>query len=336
MPTVSVIIPVYKAEAWLSRCVSSILAQSFADFELILVDDGSPDSCPGICDAYAETDSRVTVIHQKNSGASAARNAGLDSAGGQYILFCDSDDAVSPQWMAHLLAAAKDGSVYPMCAYCTKPEDLGSAQLLEIPAGQVFPNSAYYQFQKSGIAGYVWNGLFLRQILEENHIRFRDNHSQGNYNEDLLFSLTYVRHIPAISYVGFRDYLYDAHEGSLSHAWDRYAFPKYEEKYQLWTAHLDRFAPEDLSAREHLAQTMLYRFFLCLNSAFSEGDCRKFRRILSSDAVRDCAAVYNGTGENPTMVRLICGGHSRLLWIFYTLSRFKSALRGNRSKGETL
>ena len=92
MPAVSVIVPVYKVEKYIHRCVDSILSQTFRDFELILVDDGSPDNCPAICDEYAAKDPRVVVIHQKNGGLSAARNAGLDLATGEYIAFVDSDD----------------------------------------------------------------------------------------------------------------------------------------------------------------------------------------------------------------------------------------------------
>lgn len=98
MPEISVIVPVYKVEKYLEECLKSILRQTFTDFELILVDDGSPDHSGMICDQYAETDSRIHVIHQKNGGHSAARNAGLDIAQGKYISFIDSDDCV-PEWM---------------------------------------------------------------------------------------------------------------------------------------------------------------------------------------------------------------------------------------------
>ena len=94
MPIISVIVPVYKVEKFIHRCVDSLLAQSFRDFELILVDDGSPDRCGAICDAYADQDPRVRVIHQQNGGASSARNAGLALATGDYIMFCDADDAL--------------------------------------------------------------------------------------------------------------------------------------------------------------------------------------------------------------------------------------------------
>lgn len=92
MPTVSVIVPVYKVERYIRKCIDSILKQSFTDFELILVDDGSPDKCGEICDEYAAKDKRIKVIHKKNGGLSDARNAGLDYATGGYICFIDSDD----------------------------------------------------------------------------------------------------------------------------------------------------------------------------------------------------------------------------------------------------
>ena len=95
--TISIIVPVYKTERFLSACIASILAQTFTDFELILVDDGSPDGCPALCDAAAAKDSRIRVIHQKNRGLSGARNAGLDAAEGEWIAFVDSDDMLLPQ-----------------------------------------------------------------------------------------------------------------------------------------------------------------------------------------------------------------------------------------------
>ena len=91
-PLISVIVPIYKVEQYLSECVDSILQQSYENLEVILVDDGSPDSCPEICDRYAVTDNRIKVIHKPNGGLSDARNTGLKAATGEYILFIDSDD----------------------------------------------------------------------------------------------------------------------------------------------------------------------------------------------------------------------------------------------------
>lgn len=105
MPAISVIVPVYKVEPYLHQCVDSILGQTFRNFELILVDDGSPDGCPVICDGYARADSRVRVIHKPNGGLSSARNAGLDCAKGEFIAFVDSDDWVHPEYLERMLIA---------------------------------------------------------------------------------------------------------------------------------------------------------------------------------------------------------------------------------------
>lgn len=102
MPEISVIVPVYNVEKYLRPCIDSILAQSFTDFELILVDDGSPDRCGEICDEYEQIDKRIRVIHQENGGLSAARNAGLDVMSGEYVTFIDSDDVVNESYLNNL------------------------------------------------------------------------------------------------------------------------------------------------------------------------------------------------------------------------------------------
>ena len=112
MPKVNVIVPVYDVEKYLSRCIDSILNQTLSDFELILVDDGSPDNCGQICDSYASKYNRICVIHQENQGVSVARNVGVALATGQYIAFVDSDDYVHPQ-MYELLCDVLDNTEYP-------------------------------------------------------------------------------------------------------------------------------------------------------------------------------------------------------------------------------
>lgn len=115
---ISVIIPVYKAELYIEACVSSILAQTYSDFELILVDDGSPDRSGLICDELAKTDPRIQVIHKENGGAATARNAGLDSATGDYIAFVDGDDLIHPQYLEFLLRLLEQNNAdFSMCHY---------------------------------------------------------------------------------------------------------------------------------------------------------------------------------------------------------------------------
>ena len=107
-PLISVIVPIYNVEKYLRACVDSILAQNYSNLEVILVDDGSPDGCPAICDEYARQDNRVRVIHQKNGGLSAARNAGIDACHGDYLTFVDSDEFIHPDYVDILLNTCKD------------------------------------------------------------------------------------------------------------------------------------------------------------------------------------------------------------------------------------
>ena len=103
---ISVVVPVYKVEPYLRKCLDSIVNQTYRDLEIILIDDGSPDNCGRICDEYAERDARIRVVHQENSGLSAARNAGLKLVSGSYIGFVDSDDWIEPDMYSYLLGNA--------------------------------------------------------------------------------------------------------------------------------------------------------------------------------------------------------------------------------------
>ena len=133
-PEISVIVPIYRVERFLPRCIDSILKQTFRNIEVILVDDGSDDGCPAICDAAAEKDARVRVIHQKNQGLSAARNAGIDAAQGSYIAFADSDDYMEPNMLEMMLEQMKKE-----CAKWThQEEDVLTKALFPQPAETFF------------------------------------------------------------------------------------------------------------------------------------------------------------------------------------------------------
>lgn len=171
MPGISVIVPVYKVEAYLSRCVDSILNQTFRDFELILVDDGSPDSCGQMCEDYAAQDSRIHVIHQENGGLSAARNAGIDwvfkNSGSQWLAFVDSDDWVAPEYLERLYGAVQETECrVSVCGlYRTAGEALPAP---EGEAPQVLAAEEYYCSESihGGTTMVAWNKLYHRSLFE--------------------------------------------------------------------------------------------------------------------------------------------------------------------------
>lgn len=320
MPQISVIVPVYKVEKYLHRCINSILNQTYRDFELILIDDGSPDNSGHICDEYAAKDGRIRVIHQKNSGASAARNAGLDCAVGDYVVFCDSDDLVAPMWLEHLVTAVAPDTL-PVCSFCHDMAQLGKEKELTVDTGMVFPRSDYYLYNQCGIAGYLWNAAYSNQVIRENCLRLREQKEQGDYNEDLLFNLQYVRYVNNIVYTGYSDYLYDLHEDSLSRGNQRYYFEKYEEKYQLWKSFLEENQQEDQQHR--LADTYLYHFLTALNGK----PYKKFHRVVNSPVVQHCVMHLQDCAESPTIVRLIRRRNTLALWIKYKLHEMKGRLK---------
>lgn len=183
MPLISVIVPVYKVEQFLARCVDSILTQSFQDFELILVDDGSPDRCGEICDGYAEKDSRIHVVHRKNGGLSAARNSGLDwmfaNSESEYIAFVDSDDWIHPEYLRLLYQAvqAHDCRI-SACGFFRTSEGPFPPLSGEAPRCMTVDEFYCSETVHEGTTAVAWNKLYHRSLLED--LRY----PEGKLHED--------------------------------------------------------------------------------------------------------------------------------------------------------
>ena len=220
MPSISVVVPVYKVEDYLERCVSSILRQSFRDFELILVDDGSPDNCPALCDEWAEKDSRIHVIHQANGGLSAARNSGIDwvlaNSNSSWICFVDSDDWVHVDYLLHLYkAAAEARSRISVCGFYRT----GGENREEEVSGHAVAMSAdaYYCSEKihGGVTAVAWNKLYHRSLFSD--LRY----PVGKLHED---EFTTYKAIYAAGQVGVvKDELYAYYQnpkGIMGSAWN--------------------------------------------------------------------------------------------------------------------
>ena len=181
-PLLSIIVPVYKVENYLPKCIDSILAQTFTDFELILVEDGSPDDCPALCDAAAEKDARVRVIHQKNGGLSAARNAGLDAARGAWIGFVDSDDYIAPEMYEVLYQAVQStGADLALCDYAEVDEAGAPCQSMHVSLSEGELTGQELLKRASGLmVQLAWNKLYRRAIFTQ--LRY----PEGKLNEDLF------------------------------------------------------------------------------------------------------------------------------------------------------
>lgn len=218
-PVYSIIVPVYNAEPYLDRCVDSILCQGFANFELLLIDDGSTDSSCAMCDGYAIKDDRVRVFHQENGGVSTARNLGLDNSNGTWVLFVDADDYFCSSDCLSILS--KTLGAHPDCE-------------LVYFAGKVVSNDGEWPFSlcsdvyehayqcleanclvpKSIVFGSVFVQCFKRSVIEENHMRFDDTIS---YAEDRLFVCAYYLNAGKTVVLPEVLYAYVVNEGSLMH-----------------------------------------------------------------------------------------------------------------------
>ena len=208
MPKITVIVPAYKVEPYLRRCVDSILNQTFTDFELILVDDGSPDGCGAICDEYI--DPRITVIHQSNGGLSAARNSGIDWAfacsDSEWLGFVDSDDWVHPQMYELLHRAACDCSVsLSVCDYQrTLERERFAASSFLAPA--VYNGLDFFTSDKNVIATVAWNKLYEKSLFNDYRYPVGKIHEDEFLTYILLYEAGNIAYVDEKLYFYFRNY----------------------------------------------------------------------------------------------------------------------------------
>lgn len=208
-PLISVIVPVYNVEKYLDRCVQSIVDQTYKNLEIILVDDGSPDNCGTMCDAWAAKDSRIKVIHKKNGGLSDARNAGLAVATGEYIGFIDSDDWIAPQFYEELYnAIVQYGCDLAECKYRATHGDNPAPP-------QTYPATTYSRtdamqahLSKKAFHQVVWNKLYRKAIIS---VPFE----VGRYHEDEFWTYQIIGNCNSLVHISAHLYYYFQRESSI-------------------------------------------------------------------------------------------------------------------------
>lgn len=213
-PKISIIIPVYKVEKYLRKCINSVLSQDYKNIEIILVDDGSPDNCGNICDEYAQTDSRIIVIHKENGGLSSARNAGLDIASGDYVGFVDSDDYIEPSMYRGMIETAIQYSTPLVVCGVTYVYEDGTTAVRSQNSGIVELNfkdaiiemNTYRLFDMA-----AWSKLYRADLFKD--IRF----PVGKLSEDLYVMYKIFELAKKVVYIPNRYYNYLQRQNSISH-----------------------------------------------------------------------------------------------------------------------
>lgn len=241
-PLVTLIIPVYNAAEYLKECLNSVQAQTYPNFEALLVNDGSTDSSADICRGYAETDSRFVLIDKPNTGVSDSRNHALELARGKYLQFLDSDDWLTPDATEALVHAAECTGADLVLAHFYRVVGDRMAQRGHIKKEQVLTRQEFAAEMMKAPANYyygvLWNKLYRRSIVEANRLRFPTDVS---WCEDFLFNLTYIEHVRLVSVLPKPVYYYRKRENSLvtsdvslrrTVAMKRETFDNYKDLYQ--------------------------------------------------------------------------------------------------------
>lgn len=221
-PLISIIVPVYKAEAFLNKCVDSILSQTYRNIEVILVNDGSPDHSPELCDAISRMDERVIVIHKENGGQGSARNVGLAQAKGEYILFVDSDDWIHPESCKKLLSCAIENQcdiVWAEFVYVVGDLEKPSEKITTIPGlVERGRNFLVQNIKNSSICMTPCGGLYRKDVLIQNNLFF----AEGYFHEDELWVPQVFLAAERVIYLDFVFYFYryNANSTTKTKNWD--------------------------------------------------------------------------------------------------------------------
>lgn len=348
MPLVSVIIPVYKTEAYLPRCFESLLSQTLKDLEVILVDDGSPDNSGKICDEYAEKHSIFRVIHKENGGAQLARVAGIQAATGKYLAFLDSDDFIMPDMFSSMVEAAEIHGADLVAVGFTR--DYGSYQE---PYENLIPSGVYRDEQLSWLrenavfsieamtqsfAPCVWNKLFLRESMQDILLHCKDKLSFG---EDALHTFAALFSSKCVVVINEQQcYRYQLREGSTTNSY----YKNYLSDLFIVYDRLMELAKPVYT--EKLIQTIAYDYvFLYLggiaqelgkaNPANLQERYRKIRAIAADRRLSHCIA-YIDLAKYPRHIaaelKLLAAGRHNSFLVFHILFKFRSKFQNLRKK----
>ena len=215
-PLVSIIVPVYNAEVYLGPCLESLRSQTWPNLEIILVNDGSTDGSGQLCAAAARVDGRIRFLDRPNGGVSAARNAALAAAKGDYLQFSDSDDLLTPDATETLVRAAQVTGADLVISHFFRVDGEKQAQRGHIKGERLLTRQEFAQEMVKAPANYyygaLWNKLYRRSIVEKQGLRFEEGVS---WSEDFLFNLEYLRHVRLVAAVPKPLYYYHKRPGSL-------------------------------------------------------------------------------------------------------------------------
>ena len=335
----SVIVPIYNVEKYLDKCIQSIVDQTYSNIEIILVDDGSPDNCPAMCDEWAKRDSRIKVIHKKNGGLGYARNAGLDVATGVYVAFVDSDDHIAPQMYETLMKKAIEYDIDVVKSGFTREYDSGKVEtFIDMEARIDIGKEAVLELIPLHVPKYgrtlTYTCTSCTSVYKRNIVpRFV---SERQYvSEDLIFTVECLLRATSFAYIPESYYCYFIRHGSITHLYNEKTFALIKST----TSYLDNLlgtSDQDIAPQyiynkvHHLIKMVLLPSDLSMRVKYKviKGLIRdkEYQSYLQRCNISKCGTGLKGL-KNRLGLSLQCNDYSRLYYIFCNLDRIQTKLR---------
>ena len=307
---ISVIVPVYKVEKYIDRCVKSLLQQSLKEIQIVLVDDGSPDRCGDICDRYAEKDQRIKVVHKENAGLGFARNTGMEYADGEYIAFVDSDDYISTDMLERLYRFASEENMDAVfCGFTVVTRDNKQMDRLEVRKITYFNNRKEREQYLLGMIGAepeypkdarftmsVWRGIYKKEVIDAGQCMFPSERKV--VSEDIIFHIQFLNYAERIAILPECYYYYCENQSSLTHTYRADRFEKVLNLIALIDQMMKEYGFQDpgnmnkdrlllARSRSAIRQICYHQYVLGKKKADKE-----IYKIMSSPQLRRCIGEY--------------------------------------------
>lgn len=341
---ISYILPIYKVEKQLSRCIDSVINQDYNNIEIILVDDGSPDSCPKICDDYAQKDRRIKVVHKQNEGLGMARNSGIEVACGDFVIFVDSDDFIEPDMGSKLLKVLVDSK--SQVAYCNYRRvdtihGVNNDVIQSVPK-HFYENEEVQEVLLGMFSNYnlnrldgsinmsVWHSMYDLHFIKEHHILFK---SEREYiSEDLMFHIDFLTEASRIVFIDDVLYNYDFNPDSLSAKFRPFIFNSSKMIYQ--------YANRKLRAKgikNYHSFTDRYLFVITLfvvnnyDQFLSRKEYKSFMKEILNDEVWKSEVDYSSFAslplKNKLYIKSIQYNFYLMLFVLQSMYKFKNNIK---------
>ncbi|HNS33507.1 MAG TPA: glycosyltransferase [bacterium] len=345
-PEISIIVPVYNVEKYLHRCIKSLLNQNLKDFELILVNDGSPDNCGSICDDYGRNDPRIKVIHQENRGVSAARNTGMEAAGGRFVGFIDPDDYIGPGHFKNMLLALRKYGEIDLAisgyTFTSGGREKKISYVREAVLNREDFVSNFFSLQRRNLLNLVTNKLYRADLVK--NVRFEPKNTVG---QDYFFNLSYFPLCKRFAMVPQCEYFYTIWETSVTTLSTKKYYIHHDlansvpRREKIRALFIKNGIPEDDIKKHHDAQEPQW-FFVTVRNAMAggtpfdfRGQVKQIRKAMKFKKAGRRARIETEKGAVKIAMMLCYRITSpTMVWLF--MKMFSLAMRGIRNSKKIL